>query len=59
MGKTLPVVLILLLVGVGYQIWVKSTASAGALGYQSDWNAAVKEARSTGKPIMLVFGGPW
>ena len=33
--------------------------SADALPYRSDWGDALTEARETGKPILLVFGGDW
>jgi len=32
----------------------------GGLKYvDGGWNAALKEARADGKPILLNFGGPW
>ena len=33
--------------------------SADALPYRADWGDALSEARNTGKPILLVFGGDW
>jgi hypothetical protein len=33
--------------------------SADALPYRSDWSAAIAEARESGKPILIHFGGSW
>lgn len=33
--------------------------SADALPYRSDWGGALEEARETGKPILIHFGGSW
>ena len=35
------------------------SGSADALPYRADWGDALEEARNTGKPILLVFGGDW
>lgn len=29
------------------------------LAFSTNWDAALKEARTSGKPIFLFFGGPW
>jgi len=58
-GNKLPVIFFLLVAALGYQIIMKRAASAGALDYYTSWDDAAKEAKSAGKPIMLVFGGPW
>ena len=36
-----------------------STGSADALSYRASWGDALEEARETGKPILLYFGGSW
>lgn len=59
MGRMLPLVLGVALVVVGYQLWNRNAAEAGALDYVSDWTTAVAEARASGKPILLNFGGSW
>ncbi len=33
--------------------------SADALPYHTNWGKALSEARETGKPILIHFGGPW
>ena len=38
---------------------VARSGGADALSYRSDWGKTLTEARETGKPILLVFGGPW
>ncbi len=55
----LVVLLGLLLVGIGFQVYQKRAAAAGALGYGSDWAAALEESKASGKPILLNFGGSW
>ena len=36
-----------------------SSGSADALSYRSSWGDTLEEARNTGKPILLYFGGDW
>jgi len=33
--------------------------AASEFAYRKDWLAAVDEARQSGKPLLLNFGGPW
>ena len=33
--------------------------SSDAFDWSHDWPAAVEKARAEGKPILLLFGGPW
>lgn len=42
----------------GWYVYTRGS-SADSLDYLRDWGAAVESARSTGKPILLNFGGPW
>ena len=35
------------------------SAPADALDYSSSWGSALEEARTTGKPLLIVFGGSW
>ena len=39
-------------------VW-QSQGAADALDYRSSWGVALQEARDTGKPILINFGGPW
>jgi len=55
----LVAVLLALLLVIGYQIYQKKFAIAGALSYRSDWAGAIEEAKKSGKPILLNFGGDW
>jgi hypothetical protein len=58
-GKKLGFILVLLVSAFAVQLYLKRVAAAGNLGYRGSWDSAVEEAEKTGKPIMLVFGGPW
>jgi hypothetical protein len=59
MGNKLPVIFLILVGAIGVQIWLKASASAGALGYYTSWEKAANAARSSEKPMLLNFGGPW
>lgn len=36
-----------------------TSGSADALSYSASWGDALEEARETGKPILLYYGGSW
>ncbi len=36
-----------------------SSGSADALSYRASWGDALSEARDSGKPILLYYGGAW
>ena len=42
---------------VGFFLWQKRGAEA--LDYRSSWGDALQEARDSGRPILINFGGPW
>lgn len=46
------------LVAAGAIAWFCG-GTADALPYRSSWGDALAEARETGKPILLYFGGSW
>jgi hypothetical protein len=48
-----------LVVAAAVQLYLKSAAARGNLGYVGSWSTAVEEAKSSGKPILLNFGGSW
>lgn len=43
---------------VGLIAWLTG-GSAGALNYHDDWGDALEDARTSGKPLLINFGGPW
>jgi hypothetical protein len=53
----IPVVCAALVVA-GAVTWFGS-GSAEALPYRTDWGDALAEARESGKPILIHFGGSW
>lgn len=55
-----PVIILVALVAIfAISLWNRHQASAGALDYRSDWGATLEEARDSGKPILINYGGPW
>ena len=36
-----------------------TSGSADALSYRASWGDALEEARESGKPILLYYGGAW
>lgn len=54
------VIIVAVLLGIfGFALWNRHQAAAGALDYRSDWGSALEEARDSGRPILINFGGPW
>ena len=52
-----PLLVLALALGVfGFFMWQKD---ASALDYYVDWEDALAEARDSGKPLLINFGGPW
>ena len=49
----------LVLVAIVAVIVYRSSADSSALAYVADWDEAVEQSRTTGKPLLLSFGGPW
>ena len=41
---------------LGLFLWHKN---ASALDYYADWGDALAEARDSGKPLFINFGGDW
>ena len=40
-------------------LWNVFHSTAEGLSYTKSWREACAESRSSGKPILLIFGGPW
>ncbi len=57
MDKRILAFFIALLAVFAYQLFF--AGSGDALDYYTDWEDAVREAKLSGKPILLNFGGPW
>lgn len=51
--------LVLVLVAVVAGLLYRGSSTPAALPYVADWDEAVAEARATGKPLLVSFGGPW
>ena len=56
MSKRIGVVIAVLTIAVLVQFF---RSSADGLSYTKSWREAREESRSSGKPILLAFGGPW
>ena len=51
---------LLVLAAIVAVIVYRSGSSAdSALAYVADWDQAVEQSRTTGKPLLVNFGGPW
>jgi hypothetical protein len=56
-GSKVPLICGVLVV-VGAIAWFAG-GSADALPYRDGWGDATEEARRTGKPILISYGGSW